>query len=89
MRRQMQNLSCGRRVAVHAIAGRPSGLVGPHLCYEFNSALTIALATPEAEKAWLTGNDIFAAALRQEDTVPFEESPGHQMLFGLAFGDRK
>jgi Fe-S-cluster containining protein len=60
----------------------------PYLCYEFNSALNIALTTPDAEKAWSTGSDIFAGALKQDDAVPFEESPGHTMLYDLAFGDQ-
>jgi Fe-S-cluster containining protein len=65
------------------VALKGAGL--PHLCYEFNSALNIALTTPAAEKAWLTGNDIFAAAVKQDDAVPFEESPGCTILYDLAF----
>lgn len=67
-----------------AVALKAAGL--PYLCYEFNSALSIALTTPDAERAWLTGNDIFAAAVKQDDAVPFEDSPGLRMLYDLAFG---
>lgn len=66
-----------------SVALKAAGL--PHICYELNSALHIALNTPDAEKAWLSGNDIFAAALTQEDAVPFEESPGHTTLYEMAF----
>jgi hypothetical protein len=66
-----------------SVALKAAGL--PHLCYEFNSALHIALTTPGAENAWLSGQDIFATALIQDDAVPFDESPGHTMLYDMAF----
>ncbi|WP_083843140.1 hypothetical protein [Bradyrhizobium sp. WSM471] len=66
-----------------SVALKGAGL--SHICYELNSALHIALNTPDAERAWLSGEDIFAAALTQEDAVPFEESPGHTMLYEMVF----
>ncbi len=66
-----------------SVALKGAGL--SHVCYELNSALQLALNTPDAERAWLSGEDIFAAALTQEDAVPFEESPGHAMLYEMVF----
>lgn len=76
----------GRDSYSTALAVALKGAKLPHVCYEFNSALTIALSTPNAEDEWLNGNDIFASALTQDDAIPFEQSEGNQILYELAFG---
>ncbi|MGE0179445.1 MAG: YkgJ family cysteine cluster protein [Sphingomonas sp.] len=59
-------------------AGYPAG------AYEFNDALHTALARPDAEAAWLKGEDIFAAVQRDPGGDPFA-NPTHLELYREAF----
>ncbi len=38
--------------------------------YEFNAAMVRVLDTPDAERRWLAGEDIFAGVLREQDSPP-------------------
>lgn len=64
------------------IALRHAGL--PHHLYEFNAALTRSLEHPEAEKAWLSGDDIFWD-VRRDPTDVFA-NPAAQQIYRHAFG---
>ena len=68
--------------AVAMAAGlRKAGL--PHEAYEFNAALTRALETDDAERRWLSGENIFSDVLRQPTDV-FTD-PQAQRLYEYAF----
>ena len=59
-------------------AGYPAG------AYEFNGALHAALARPDAEAAWLRGEDVFAGVQCDPADDPFAE-PAHMELYLEAF----
>lgn len=59
-------------------AGYPAG------AYEFNGALHAALSRPDAEAAWLRGEDVFAGVRADPGGDPFA-SPAHQELYAEAF----
>ena len=54
--------------------------------YEFNAAVTRVLDTPDAERRWLAGEDIFAGVL-QESGIPSGFSPQMNRVRQLAFGN--
>jgi hypothetical protein len=68
-----------------ALAGalRRAGL--PAWSYEYNSAMRLALARPDAEAAWLAGEDVFAGAVQDPGSDPFV-LPSNLRLYELAFG---
>lgn len=68
-----------------ALAGALRHAGFPYVSYEFNSALQAVLARPDAEAAWLAGEDVFAAARRDPAGDPFV-NPSHQKLYEAAFG---
>lgn len=57
----------------------------PHHLYEFNNALAIATARIDAERAWLSGEDVFAEARRDPSDI-FTDSPAY-LIYGQAFGE--
>lgn len=59
-------------------AGHPAG------AYELNGALHAALARPDAEAAWLRGEDVFAGVALDPAGDPFAE-PAHMELYREAF----
>jgi hypothetical protein len=59
-------------------AGYPAG------AYELNGALHAALARPDAEAAWLRGEDLFAAVTPDPAGDPFAEA-AHMELYREAF----
>jgi hypothetical protein len=65
-----------------AIALRRAQL--PHYSYEFNGALNRAMEREDAERAWLSGEDVFAGLLR-EPNDPFSQQPT-RMMYERAFG---
>lgn len=44
----------------------------PHISYELNEALEVALSTPDAEARWLAGEDIFAGVQRDPNGDPMD-----------------
>jgi Fe-S-cluster containining protein len=65
-----------------ALALRKAGLV--HHFYEFNAALSRALEREDAERAWLSGDNMFADLARDEtDILARARAP---ILFRQAFG---
>ena len=54
--------------------------------YEFNAAMRMALARPDAEAAWLAGEDIFAGAPRDPGSDPFM-MPVYARLYENAFAN--
>lgn len=67
-----------------ALAGALRHAGYAHVSYEFNAALHTALARPDAEAAWLAGEDVFASVQRDPDGDLFV-NPSHQRLYELAF----
>lgn len=65
-----------------AIALKRSHL--PHQGYELNAALVRALDTEDAERAWLSGQDIFSGVMRDPVDV-LASSRDAQMMFERAF----
>ena len=63
-------------------AFRRTGL--PTAAYELNSALTIALLTPDAERRWLQGEDIFLDVQQDPHGDPFDQ-PHNLHLYLEAF----
>jgi hypothetical protein len=52
--------------------------------YELNSALSVALLTPNAEQRWLDGEDIFRDVQQDPHGDPFDE-PHNLQLYRAAF----
>lgn len=52
--------------------------------YEFVAALRAALARPDAEAAWLAGEDLFAGVQTDPGSDPFEH-PKNRQVYALAF----
>jgi Fe-S-cluster containining protein len=52
--------------------------------YEFIAALRAALARPDAEAAWLAGEDVFAAVQTDPGSDPFEHAKNRE-VYELAF----
>lgn len=73
--------------AAHAIALDGALLHAGYMLvrYELRTALDIALSRPDAEQAWLRGEQIFSSAL-QEEEEPFLASPVKAALYQAAFG---
>ncbi|HUC60794.1 MAG TPA: YkgJ family cysteine cluster protein [Alphaproteobacteria bacterium] len=59
-----------------AISLRKVGL--PYFAYEFNAALVRAIDTPDAERAWLSGHDIFSDVMREPADI-FSMPPTNAM----------
>jgi Fe-S-cluster containining protein len=53
--------------------------------YEYNAGLRTALARPDAEAAWLAGEDVFAEVPRDPGSDPFT-LPSNLRLYDDAFG---
>jgi Fe-S-cluster containining protein len=68
--------------AALAMALKYAGL--PHQTYELNSGLARALERKDSEKAWLSGEDIFAGTLREAGDF-FDEEPA-RIFFAQAPG---
>ena len=58
----------------------------PACSYEYNSAMRAALARPDAEAAWLAGEDVFADVLQDPGSDPFV-LPSNLRLYDDAFAD--
>ena len=67
-----------------ALAGALQRAGYPAASYEFVAAMRAALARPDAEAAWLAGEDIFAAVPIDPGSDPFEH-PKNRQVFELAF----
>jgi hypothetical protein len=52
--------------------------------YEYNAAMRTALARPDAEAAWLAGEDVFADVARDPGSDPFL-LPSNRRLYDDAF----
>jgi hypothetical protein len=57
-----------------------------HVTYEFNGALCAVLDRPDAEKAWLAGEDILKG-VHPDPEGDTTNSPGTARLYELAFPD--
>jgi len=75
-----------RRGYALALAGALRRAGFPAWSYEFNAGLRAALARPDAEAAWLAGEDIFADVPRDPGSDPFV-LPSNLRLFDEAFAD--
>ena len=69
-----------------ALAGALRRAGFPAAAYEFNSGLAAALARPDAEAAWLSGEDVFACALKDPVGDPFDR-PANRRLYDSAWAD--
>lgn len=58
----------------------------PACSYEYNAAMRTALARPDAETAWLAGEDVFAEVPRDPGSDPFV-LPSNMRLYDEAFVD--
>jgi Fe-S-cluster containining protein len=67
-----------------ALAGALKRAGYPAVSYEFVAALHAALARPDAESAWLAGEDIFAGVQTDPGSDPFEHAKNRQ-VYELAF----
>ena len=56
-----------------------------HRAHEWNQSLQIAMATPDAEERWLSGDDIFAGAPVSPAPATFE-NPMWRAIYQQAFG---
>jgi Fe-S-cluster containining protein len=68
-----------------ALAGALRHAGFPAWSYEFNAAMHMALARPDAEAAWLAGEDVFADVPRDPGSDPFT-LPSNLRLYDDAFG---
>lgn len=67
-----------------ALAGALKRARLPHVSYEFTAALNKALDTPECERRWLEGEDVFSGVQRSPvDVLTF---PTNVQLYNAAFG---
>jgi hypothetical protein len=69
-----------------ALAGALRRAGFPAWSYEFNAAMRTALTRPDAEAAWLAGEDIFAEVPRDPGSDPFT-LPSNLRLYDDAFAD--
>ncbi|MBV9884491.1 MAG: YkgJ family cysteine cluster protein [Sphingomonadaceae bacterium] len=67
-----------------ALAGALRRAGFPAWSYEFNAGMRTALARPDAEKAWLAGEDVFADVQRDPGSDPFT-LPSNLRLYDDAF----
>ena len=67
-----------------ALAGALKRAGLPAVSYEFTSALRAALARPDAEAAWLAGEDVFAGVQVDPGSDPFEH-PKNRQVYEAAF----
>jgi Fe-S-cluster containining protein len=65
-----------------AIALKHSGFAP--VAYEYNSALHLALQRDDAERAWLSGENVFSGAVSESGSA--FENPDAQTLYDMAFG---
>lgn len=68
-----------------ALAGALKRAGYPAASYEFVAAMRAALARPDAEAAWLRGEDVFAGVQTDPGSDPFEH-PRNRRVYELAFG---
>jgi Fe-S-cluster containining protein len=73
-----------RNVYAIALALSLKKVALPYAAYEFNAALVRALETDDAEKKWLSGEDIFAGIMNDPDDIFLLEDT--QRFYQLAFG---
>jgi hypothetical protein len=73
-----------RRGYAIALAGALKRAGYPAASYEFVGALRAALARPDAEAAWLAGEDVFGGVQTDPGSDPFEH-PRNLKVFELAF----
>jgi hypothetical protein len=69
-----------------ALAGALRRAGFPACSYEFNAGMRIVLARPDAEAAWLAGEDLFADVPRDPGSDPFI-LPSNLRLYDDAFAD--
>jgi Fe-S-cluster containining protein len=74
----------GRTVYSVAMASALRKANLPYHVYEFNAALIRAIDTDNAERVWLSGQDIFSGVMREPGDT-FSETPA-QMMYQHAFG---
>ena len=67
-----------------ALAGALKRARLPHVSYEFTGALNKALDTPECERRWLEGEDVFSAV--QQSPIDVLALPTNVQLYNAAFG---
>jgi len=67
-----------------ALAGALKRSGYPAASYEFVEAMRAALARPDAEPAWLAGEDVFAGVATDPGSDPFEH-PKNRQVYELAF----
>ncbi len=72
-------LSDGYTVAL-ACALKKAGL--QHRAFEYNAALKAAMATPQSEAAWLSGNPVFAGVIQDDDLL---DEPWVRSIYVQAF----
>ena len=63
-----------------ALAGALRRAGFPAAAYEYNGALNAVLGTPDAEAAWLAGDDIFAGVTLDPSGDPFDR-PGNRRIY--------
>jgi hypothetical protein len=73
-----------RRSYSIALAGALRRAGFPAESYEFTAALRTALARPDAEAAWLSGEDVFAGVQTDPGSDPFDH-PRNRQVYDLAF----
>lgn len=67
-----------------ALAGALKRAGYPAASYEFVAAMRAALARPDADAAWLAGEDVFAGVATDPGSDPFEH-PKNRRVYELAF----
>lgn len=67
-----------------ALAGALKRAGFPAASYEFIGAMRAALARPDADAAWLRGEDLFAGVATDPGSDPFEH-PKNRQVYELAF----
>jgi hypothetical protein len=69
-----------------ALAGALRRAGFPAWSYEYNAGMRMALARPDAEAAWLAGEDVFADVPRDPGSDPFT-LPSNLRLYDDAFAN--
>ena len=67
-----------------ALAGALRRAGFPAAAYEYNGALHAVLGAPDAEAAWLAGEDVFAGIARDPSGDPFDR-PGNRRIYDAAW----
>jgi len=67
-----------------ALAGALRRAGFPAAAYEYNGALTAVLNVPDAEAAWLAGDDVFAGVMVDPSGDPFDR-PANRRIYDAAW----